>query len=48
MEILKVEHLSKVYGKGENAVAALRDVSFSVDKGELNKIAVRWPAKAVA
>lgn len=34
MEILKVEHLSKVYGKGENAVAALRDVSFSVDKGE--------------
>lgn len=34
MEILKVEHLSKVYGKGENAVTALRDVSFSVDKGE--------------
>ena len=34
MEILKVEHLSKVYEKGENAVAALRDVSFSVDKGE--------------
>ena len=34
MEILKVEHLSKVYGKGENAGAALRDVSFSVDKGE--------------
>lgn len=34
MEILKVEHLSKVYGKGKNAVAALRDVSFSVDKGE--------------
>lgn len=34
MEILKVEHLSKVYGKGENAVQALKDVSFSVDKGE--------------
>lgn len=34
MEILKVQHLSKVYGKGENAVQALKDVSFSVDKGE--------------
>ena len=29
MEILKVEHLSKVYGKGENKVVALDDVSFS-------------------
>lgn len=34
MEILKVEHLSKVYGKGENKVVALDDVSFSVEKGE--------------
>lgn len=34
MEILRVEHLSKVYGKGENEVHALRDVSFSVKKGE--------------
>lgn len=34
MEILKVEHLSKVYGKGENKVVALNDVSFSVEKGE--------------
>ncbi len=34
MEILRVEHLSKIYGKGENAVHALRDVSFSVQKGE--------------
>lgn len=34
MEILRVEHLSKIYGKGENAVHALRDVSFSVEKGE--------------
>lgn len=34
MEILRAEHLSKVYGKGENAVHALRDVSFSVEKGE--------------
>lgn len=34
MEILKVENLSKVYGKGETAVKALDDVSFSVKKGE--------------
>ena len=34
MEILRVEHLSKVYGSGENAVHALDDVSFSVEKGQ--------------
>ena len=34
MEILKTEGLSKVYGTGENAVRALNDVSFSVEKGE--------------
>lgn len=34
MEILRVEHLTKVYGKGENQVKALNDVSFSVNKGE--------------
>lgn len=34
MEILKVENLCKVYGKGENEVRALDDVSFSVSKGE--------------
>ncbi|AGA57093.1 ABC-type antimicrobial peptide transport system, ATPase component [Thermobacillus composti KWC4] len=34
MEILKIEHLSKIYGKGEMAVKALDDVSFSVKKGE--------------
>src|SRR5690625_4898888 len=34
MEILKIEHLSKIYGKGETAVKALDDVSFSVNKGE--------------
>ena len=34
MEILKVEHLCKTYGEGENAVHALDDVSFSVNKGE--------------
>ena len=34
MELLKVEHLSKVYGKGENEVKALDDVSFLVQQGE--------------
>ncbi len=34
MEILKVEHLSKYYGKGETLVKALDDVSFSVERGE--------------
>ena len=32
--MIQVEHLSKVYGKGENEVVALTDVSFSVKKGE--------------
>ncbi len=34
MEILKVEHLSRTYGKGENLVKAVDDVSFSVEQGE--------------
>ncbi len=34
MEILRVENLCKVYGKGANEVHALDDVSFSVKKGE--------------
>ena len=34
MELLRVEHLSKIYGKGENEVRALDDVSFSVEKGQ--------------
>ena len=34
MEILKVENLSKIYGKGENEVKAVNDISFSVKKGE--------------
>lgn len=34
MELLKVEHLSKVYGTGENEVKALDDVSFYVQPGE--------------
>lgn len=34
MEILRIEHLSKIYGTGESAVKALDEVSFSVQKGE--------------
>ena len=34
MEMLKVEHVSKVYGEGPTAVKALDDISFSVNKGE--------------
>lgn len=34
MEILRVENLSKIYGKGENEVRALDDVSFSIEKGQ--------------
>lgn len=34
MEILKVEHLTKIYGKGTTRVVALDDVSFTVQKGE--------------
>ncbi|HIU57591.1 MAG TPA: ABC transporter ATP-binding protein [Candidatus Ornithomonoglobus merdipullorum] len=38
MEILKVQNLSKTYGTGESAVHALRDVSFTVTKGEFAAI----------
>lgn len=34
MEILRTEHLFKTYGEGENAINAVDDVSFSVEKGE--------------
>ena len=34
MELLRVENLSKTYGKGEATVRALRDVSFSMERGE--------------
>ena len=42
MEILRVEHLSKIYGKGDTQVKALDDVSFSVEKGEF--IAIVGPS----
>ena len=34
MEILKVQNLCTTYGCGENAVKALTDVSFAMEKGE--------------
>ena len=34
MEVLRAEHLRKTYGEGDTRVDALKDVSFSVEKGE--------------
>lgn len=42
MELLRVENLTKTYGRGENEVRALDGVSFSVQKGEF--IAVIGPS----
>ena len=42
MEILRVENLTKTYGKGPTAVTALDNVSFSVKKGEF--VAVIGPS----
>ena len=38
MEILRVEHVSKTYGKDDNRVTALQDVSLSIEKGEFVSI----------
>ena len=42
MEILRVENLCKTYGKGSTLVHALKNVSFSVQKGEF--VAVVGPS----
>lgn len=42
MELVRVENLCKTYGKGENIVRALNNVSFSVAKGEF--IAIIGPS----
>ena len=34
MDLLEVSHLSKIYGAGENAVKAVDDLSFTVQKGD--------------
>ena len=38
LEILKVENLCKIYGTGETRVEALRQVSFSMEKGEFGAV----------
>ena len=38
MELLKVENLSKVYGTGESRVEALKQVSFSMQRGEFGAV----------
>ena len=42
MKVLKVENVSKVYGKGEAKVIALDNVSLEVEEGEF--IAIIWPS----
>ncbi len=42
MELLRIENLTKIYGKGENEVRALDGISFSVEKGEF--IAIIGPS----
>lgn len=42
MEILKIENLKKMYGKGENLINAVDDVSFSIERGEF--VAVVGPS----
>ena len=39
MDILRIEHLSKIYGKGDTEVRALDDVSFTANSGEILGIA---------
>ncbi len=38
MELLKIENLCKTYGKGDNEVKALDNVSFTVPKGQMTAI----------
>ena len=40
MEILKVQNLCKTYGKGEAKVDALKNASFSLEKGEFAALSV--------
>ena len=35
MELMQIQHLSKVYGQGENQVRAVDDISFTVEKGQI-------------
>lgn len=42
MEILRADHISKIYGEGERRVQALSDVSFSIEKGQF--VAISGPS----
>ena len=48
MNLLEVKNISKTYGNGETAVKALKNVSFSVPKGEYVAIrrGIRIPVKS--
>lgn len=35
MDLMKIENLCKTYGKGENEVKALNDISFTIPKGQM-------------
>ena len=51
MEILRVENLSKVYGKGQIQVKAIDNVSFKVEKGEFVAIvgaSLKWKIYFIA
>lgn len=51
MEILKVENLTKIYGKEESKVVALDNVSFSVERGEFVAIvgaSRKWKINIIA
>ncbi len=38
MELLRIEHLCKTYGKGDNEVRALDDVTFTIPKGQMTAV----------
>lgn len=38
MELLNIQNLCKTYGKGENEVKALDDISFTVPKGQMTAV----------
>ena len=42
MNLLEVRNICKTYGSGETSVKALKDVSFSVPRGEYVAVVVLW------
>ncbi len=42
MRMVKVDHLTKIYGHRFNRVTALNDLSFGVDAGEFVGIMGKW------